>query len=304
MSDNPFKAIVEMYESAVKEADEKGYSDLFKECTEAFFKFLNMRLNPDTSSLHITDVEYLDGYFIFAHGTNSVIHFHIAECPGWKFGIWWNEPKNDEGHRYVPGSFFAQYEEIIDKFKPSRSQFCREFQISLYDCERQDGFCLWEVASDIQFIKNEPYLAFCRDYHGWDYNIEFHSREEAEEEYHKYRKAADDKREYTQRFDREILEFVEQRVVPCFVNAKVVDSGENVSPRYDVVAPFESNRDLVDEPGCYDWFADDDKEGAQIEKEFDAMVKERKELADKNGFYYFSPISKVIFFNQTKKSKE
>ena len=31
----------------------------------------------------------------------------------------------------------------------------------------------------LEFIHNEPDLAFCRAYCGWDYNREYHTREEA-----------------------------------------------------------------------------------------------------------------------------
>ena len=29
-----------------------------------------------------------DGYFIFDHGENAVMHFKLKEAPQWKFGVW------------------------------------------------------------------------------------------------------------------------------------------------------------------------------------------------------------------------
>lgn len=76
---HPLEALKDFYEDSVKKADASGSSEVYKANTEALFKELHYS---------IEDIEYLDGYFLFGFGTNSVIHFHIKECPGWKFGIW------------------------------------------------------------------------------------------------------------------------------------------------------------------------------------------------------------------------
>ena len=77
---HPLEVLKDLYDDSVKEADASGLSEIYKANTEALFKEL---------PYSIEDIEYLDGYFIFGFGTNSVVHFHIKECPGWKFGIWW-----------------------------------------------------------------------------------------------------------------------------------------------------------------------------------------------------------------------
>ena len=138
MSNNLFESIVELYTESVKKADVVGLSEVYKQATEIVFEGLKERF---PFGLNITDVEYLDGYFIFGHGTNSVVHFHIEETPGWKYGIWWSPiskntkegEEDDENAEYytdrVHCSIFAQYEEEIDKFKPSASMVCEEFTI-------------------------------------------------------------------------------------------------------------------------------------------------------------------------------
>jgi len=187
---DPFETLNEVYCKNVAEADSAGYADKLKESTDLFFRFVNDCLR-DENSVHFEDVEYLDGYFLFAFGSNSVIHFHIKECPGWKFGIWWQIPDgSNPKQRYINGEFFAQYEENIDKFKPSRSEICAQITARPWN-EEAERSCR-DAVSCITFIRDEPYLAFCRDYWGWDYNTEYHTREEAKSEFDDWKRDKDE----------------------------------------------------------------------------------------------------------------
>ena len=124
--DNPLLVVSDMYNAQVEEHDKAGYAQRLKEATEVFFKDVNTMFNFfDENPVHFTDVEYLDGYFVFGFGTNTVVHFHIDECPGWLFAIWWDIPDDSEElANTIKGKFFTQYEETVDKFKPSRSEIC------------------------------------------------------------------------------------------------------------------------------------------------------------------------------------
>ena len=44
------------------------------------------------------NAQYGNGYFIFDMGENSVVNFWIKELKGWKFGIWFYSPKDDNGN--------------------------------------------------------------------------------------------------------------------------------------------------------------------------------------------------------------
>jgi len=291
MSENPFEAIANIYNYAVEEADKLGYANTFKKCAELFFKAVNEESALRDNPVHFSDVEYLDGYFIFGSGTNSVVHFHIDECPGWKFGIWWNVP--EEGKSSVSGDFFAQFEEAIDKFKPSASEINGKINI---DPDGNFSASVWGVSREIRFIRDEPYLSFCRSYCFWDYNTEHHTREEAEQEYREYRERKDNEYNYTALVDGKILMFVREKVLPIFKNARIVDRGDGWSPRYDVVAPLKDNTDIVNKRGCYNWFAEDDEEGQKIMDEFNVLIKEGEDYGDKYGFYYSAPIHSNIGF--------
>ena len=77
--------------------------------------------------LHVCDVKYGNGYFIFTFGGNMVCHFHLKELPNWKFGIW----LNDDNPGHIKHTLFGQVEILIDKFKPSRSDI---------DCTNAEDF--------------------------------------------------------------------------------------------------------------------------------------------------------------------
>lgn len=296
MADNPFETLNNIYTKQVEENDKKGYADLFKKVTNFFFEDIND--DEDTVNFTFTDIKYLDGYYIFGFGTNSVIHFHIKECPGWKFGIWWHEPKDNIK---VPGEWFAQFEETIDKFKPSHSTFIREFTIENKD-NINDRYCydVWDIRKDIEFIMNEPYLAFCRDYCSYNYNQTYLSREEAKQVYDEWRERTNKEKALTTKWDSKILKWVENNILPNYINAEIKDMGEYRFPRYDVFVPFAENSDIVDEPGWYSWYSEEEtEEDIKLSKEFDVLMEAAQKEFKEIESYYFSPIHQsVIFYNK------
>ena len=297
MAKNPLKELVKMYTDQVKKADRIGYAKIFKKCTEVFFRCVNEDLEPSTElRFHFTDISFRDGYYIFGFGTNSVVHFHVAECPGWLFGIWWSTPDEDDVNKYITGEIFAQYEETLDKFKPSRSPFRETIRVSKGE-KGEYTECFTLLAEQIfEFIHKEPYLAFCRDFCFWDYNREFHSREEAAAKYIEYCEQREKTKKYTEICDTRVLEFVREKILPCFNEATIKDLGENMSPRYEVRAPLKKNKHLVDERGFYSFFADDDEKGKIIMDEFDAVIEECRQMADANGVCWYCPIDYSIYY--------
>ena len=260
-----------------------------------------MHLNSEeTNEVQFTfsDVQYLDGYYIYGFGTNSVVHFHINECPGWKFGLWWDIPEEKDS-KFLNGTVFAQFEETIDKFKPSKSIFNIDFTC---DLDGHDFSNLWQVSKMIEFIRKEPYLAFCRDYCEWNYNSEYHTREEAKAVYYEYRQWRDTKIKYTKENDEKILLFVREKIVPHFPHSYISDSGPSVSPRYSLVAPYRYNKDLVDEPGFYGWFDPSIEEEKNLEQEWKAIVKDCDDISDQYHFYWSRPIYDSIYFYGVKLS--
>ena len=200
--------------------------------------------NECTFGVTVEDIEYLDGYFIFGKGTNSVVHFHIKETPGWKYGIWWepvrkSECENDEAYNEyrtdcLRCKIFAQYEEEIDKFRPSASMVREEFIISLaYFTESYFG----GFAQDIEFIHNEPYLAIYREMHYTDFNREFVSRREAKRYFKKYAREKAKYNRLSKKNNVAILRTI-YRIMKDEIDSGecfVCDRGDNWSPRYAII---------------------------------------------------------------------
>ena len=295
---NPFETITEIYKDQTEELDKHGYADKFKQGTELFFKGINDDILSDDSKFHFEDIEYLDGYFIFSHGTNSVVHFHIKECPGWKFGIWWEMPneKEDSG-KLIKGECFAQYEEEIDKFKPSASTMRTDISAS-FDIHESFIYC-YEALEMFNFIKNEPYLAFCRHVYGWDYNKEYHSRKEAKAKYEKYQAYKNREKESALELlelDEKVMNFVKEKILPCFKYARIIDNGTDSYPRYKMVAPYSKYAEAVEKPGFYNWFESDDESSEALFAEFESIEDRCLEIAENKGVEWNCPIDSDILF--------
>ena len=292
-----FDEIREIYQDGVNKCDECGYSEKFKKSTEMFFDSVSKNWCLRDDQVHFEDIKFLDGYFIFGRGSNSVIHFRVKECPGWLFAIWWKTGAKDGDKKdVIAGDFFTQYEETIDKFKPSRSEMCVEITSHLN--VKKPYCCCDEAAKIINFIKHEPHLAFCRDYCGWDYNTEYHSREEAKEKYDKYKMREKNKAKYTKIFNERTLSFVRNKILPNFEGAEIYDNGDNISPRYQVIAPYQKHKHIVDKPGVYALFDEQDEYEKALSNELDQIENKCCDYADDNDFLWFSPISRSIYFYQ------
>jgi len=85
--------------------------------------------------LRVCNVKLGSGYFVFKIGENAVCHFGLKELPHWKFGIWLEENKV---------TIFGQITNLIDKFKPSRSDLVDEnilsFRQKVLDIITSGGF--------------------------------------------------------------------------------------------------------------------------------------------------------------------
>lgn len=291
--ENVFETLTNIYTKQVEEADTKGNSDIWKKATDIFFDDINAA--DEDTIFTFTDIEYLDGYFVFGTGTNSVIHFHVDECPGWKFGIWWGAPEDDN----IKGAFFCQFEEIIDKFKPSASEIHKDFSMALVNTNDliSNYWDTWYIRKILEYIKNEPYLAFCRDYCYYDYNETYLSREEAKEIYDKYRTQTDKENELTIKYNTKILKWVEENILPRFNDARIDDNGECWFPRYHVVAPLDKNSDVVNEAGVYSWFNDKiTDEDKKLLDDFNALIEEAKNALTEIDGWYHPPVHSDIYF--------
>ena len=219
------------------------------------------------------------------------VDFHIDLIPDWLFGVWFSKLRKDD----MEYEFFGQYEETIDKFRPSHSAIrCKnEFR---YDAKTNSEIDLYvgEVCRLISFIRKEPVLAFARDYCGWDYNTEYHTKAEAQKKFDEYLKWKANEKEWEPKCRQIVLDYVIENIMPYLPEFCIVDATENRSPRYSIVATYKIFENGTEENcGCYGIESFIDEAGGnskKIMKGLDKAEEEAVKLARKHhvNFYTFS----------------
>lgn len=198
--------------------------------SEKFLKLTNQLFEHLKSQNYtIATEEYGDGYFIFDYGPNTVVHFRLKETPGWLYGVWWSFKVNKEGIISIVGEFFAQYEEEIDKFKPSASYYAYDMEILM----AADGsVCLeeGEVISIINFIRNHPYRA-------WNGHISFNDKIPGIRAWLNYQKRQRHLRKgkrLEKNLYKDLCKFakIASKLLKYTNNITVEDYGEGIYPRY------------------------------------------------------------------------
>lgn len=315
---NPWKTIVESYQEQVEEANKKGYADFYQRCTEHYlFKFVPSQLQEVGLTFTPVDIEYDDGYYVFGRGSNSVVNFRVAEAPGWLFGIWYRIEEDTTDIDKITYScrydVFAQYEQFIDKFKPSRSTL--SLRDLIYDVTPdyvfKDSSFVYNAANMFIFIIKEPALAFCRDQFDWNYNEEYHTREEAEEKMQKMLQREQLTRDFVKSADEQLLNYIKQ-FWNNNNNVFIRDFGKNISPRYELSFIYPDDNFPNDWPieeriyHCnYKWFIEEDNEfRITFDKEklhqfcvgFHELREKLEQEADALHIYYSSEVSSWIRF--------
>lgn len=288
-----FDTLQDIYSEGVEKADEKGFAEKFKLASERIFSEIN-----NTSHIikfTFEDIEYLDGYFIFGKGTNSVVHFHIKETPGWKYGIWFDA---DEKTTNINYKWFAQYEENIDKFKPSASVISYDGVV----CNEQPSG-VWKVLNNIKFIAEHPELAFYRDSHFVDFNTEYVSEDTAKEFFDNWKYKKELRKELTENATYEISNYIKENILSKFIGAELYDCGENSFPRYDIIVPVQGNEEEFDGEGLYD--VDDSAFKTGSLKEYNELVEKwKKEFSEKLGESFYNPFDFTLNVYDKNKRKE
>ena len=294
---NCFKALQDIYEAGVKDNDKKGFAELYKEATKLLMERVSKEVGID---LHYEDIEYLDGYFIFGHGTNSVVHFHVKEMPGWLCGIWWYPKKAPEYTEENPVyekdvlscNLFAQYESEIDKFKPSASTFGGEdrFDVVLAQNEGYLNQGFLSACDDFKFIIKEPELAFYREMTYTDFNHEYVSRQKAKMFMKRHFELKQKQVEIKEINKKEMLKALAHIVGPMIKDGDmfVEDRSEVFTPGYELWLKnvvLDDGKPLVKKEGCYylmdigTWPGkkDDEKVWNKAEKECEKRAKKVKD---------------------------
>lgn len=209
----------------------------------------------------------------------------IEEIPQWLFGVWFT--KRDK--YIIHYDFFAQYEDEIDKFRPSHSEIRVKDDINI---KGKVSFNMLSIVENINFIMEEPALSFARDYYGWNYNKEYHTRLEAQKLFDKYLKGKANEREWVPKCRQIILDYIIEKVMPYLPEFCIVDKGDTWSPRFEIIAPYKIFKDGTKEDcGAYDieyFIKESGGNGADIMKGWEKTGKEAEKIAKKHNVRYYA----------------
>ena len=269
-------------------SEDEPVSEKLLELTRQLFEHLK------SQNYTITTEQYGDGYFIFDYGPNTVVHFRLKETPGWLYGIWWSFKINKEGIINLVGEFFAQYEEEIDKFKPSASYYGCDM-LSLVTAD--GSICLeeGEVVSIIDFIRNHPYRA-------WNGHISFNDKISGIRAWLNYQKRQRHLRKgkrLEKNLYKDLCKFakIASKLLKYTNNITVEDYGEGIYPRYFfklIATPDEGFK----EKGCYELWEKNDAIGQLY-----SHLKTHYNKYHKQGFYLLDlPYNDVYVEIQGEKS--
>lgn len=248
---------------------------------------------------HPIDVRYGDGYLI-QYDKDSVVTFHIKECKGWLFGLWW-----EKDHKTF--DFFAQYEKEIDKFKPCASTFTQSGYLSGVG-SNMETTVNWDILPIIKFIKKHRYLAWNYDQHScvyvWDYVGRFKAWRNYIKHWWKYYvRLPRIKKKMVQRY----LILMDKFGKSCLCNYRIIDGnkgGFSCSPRFEIICDSILGEDLA--PGFYE--IDYRKELAlDFSKSADKYISKLERLDKKyRGCFYdidINPTKIGVIIRKTKKCR-
>ena len=290
---NGLRKIGKFIKRTIAENDKKGYAKILKAMAYSFASAI------EAKGYHIEDMSFYDGYFIFGMGTNTVIHFHIKECPDWKFGVWWHLPENKKKSKEfsITGDFFAQYERFIDKFKPSRSRVANT--ISAEYNKGNIDISLYDTIRNLDFIKTSPARAYC--FSECCYEKDEVTETEATEILTTHIAQDNIRNEAEADYARRLLAWVNENVMPHIPYA-TIKATDFCSPTHDMSVRIKDLRKAWGRKalegfsrGFYDWgylptLPDD------ICEQFEAYAKEiERDYPDVAVLYSNSVIHSVIY---------
>ena len=261
----------------VKKQDKNKNANYYKRAFEAIASDL------EKEAYECENVVYLSTYFIFDRGTNSIIHFNIKEIPGFKFGIWWNTEFDNQNDKDLKGYLFCQYEDNIDKFKPSASEICEEITVC-FDNGLNNPIASLNIYF-FKFIKENPELAWYRDNFWTNLNYEYVDKNEALKEFEKYKKHKLLEKKLIPELDAKYLKMMKDYADRLIEEYEIIDRGDNWSPRYELLTWDEKTR-----PGVYTFINESKEEHQQYQQ----MIGRLTNRAMKNDILWLWPMDNIM----------
>lgn len=288
----------------------KRNSNLCKEATDFVVKSL------EENGWEVKNLIRQSGYFIFTFGGNSVNIMQIKGLEDWRFGLWWTTHEEAD-KQYISGEFFCQFEDDIDKFKPSRSHFIENISIPttknkyhIQPYEEAKEFGNDRFNNMLNYLKHHKIYAWSEEY-CWskhDYKIPW-TRFKALRHYVKHRIEQKIEHKYSDWANHKLCRFLTKNVLPAFEDG-FIHHYHNMSPAYQIVIPLSQNRKLFKSRGFYSIFelTDEEKQGdnlpenwvrycenePKIHKKWKKLEKRYERIGEFFNIWYYNEVSKDV----------
>lgn len=215
------------------------------------------------------------------------INFRIKECRGWLFGAWCNGEKSLEEQTV---HYFCQYENEINKFKPSYSVIAKDLIVD-------ENFICHEdyMMNSIEFIHKHPIRAWHEDYYEDMCRCKYVNGFMILKDWIKYKFDKGKSEKIKALCDRLAIRFVKKNIIPDIKDyltafdyeckdVYIEAQGEGIYPKYDIVA-LVGNLDKKFK-GYYSWIKRDN---------IDKFILRTKKLARCFGVYWSIPFDNNFF---------
>ena len=232
------------------------------------------------------------------------VDFYIKECKGWLFGLW---SFTEEDKEVQEVQYFCQYEQDINKFKPSESNICKKITVYTYEDNnnRADTSVIYMdyIMNSIELIRKHPLRAWYENYYGAMCNCQYMSGAKILSHWVQYKFNRTKRQFIVSLCDKLTIKFVKKFICPYIYLDEddeyvfIDDYGASCSPRYEVCVK------TTGQTGAYAWF-EDDEDGQKIKSKWDKFTIRMKKLTRLFNVVWYPPFNEIVFYTNKESSNE
>lgn len=233
-------------------------------------------------------------------------HFHIKKCKNWLFGLW--VYGNNEDSTKIKVDFFCQYEKYIDKFKPTRSNYCKTLVYYKTGENTWSDIDYWgdmEYVYDIiKFIHKHSIKAWNVDQMDYDYNTMYVSNVKL---FWNRIKIGFNVTKYTslQNFcDKTMIRYIEKKILPIltevgFENIRI-HKHKHIFPSYQILAGDIGENTYYENTYTLEFEPSEESDGRELINKWNTKEEKIKKMAKLLGVCWYSPIDQTIEVRRSK----
>lgn len=235
---------------------------------------------------------------------DGLVNFHIKECKGWLFGLWCLAKEDKETQEI---QYFCQYEQDINKFKPSESNIYKKIIAYTYENnnDKVDTLIVYMdyIINSIELIRKHPLRAWYENYYGAMCDCKYVSGSKVLLHWVQYKLNETKRHLVISLCDKLTIRFVKKYICPYICLCEddeyvfIDDYGTSCSPRYEVCVK------TTGQTGAYAWF-EDDEDGQKLESKWDKFIAKMKKLTKLFNVVWYPPFNEIVFYTNKELSNE